>query len=95
MLNKYFNFLKPKAVELGAPIVEKLLEEGAKSIGDLLKKKKRGEIYTGIKDTLFNDPYKYSRAELKKCLGLATHIKRVLAENSGGNKTFIPVYGQV
>ncbi|HDR6309122.1 TPA: hypothetical protein QCU60_000931 [Bacillus cereus] len=92
-------FLKPKAKELGTPIVEKLLEEGAKSIGDsigdLLKKKKRDEIYTVIKDTLFNDPYKYSRAELKKHLGLATHIKRVLVEDSGGYKVFIPVYGQV
>ncbi|EMY4799665.1 TPA: hypothetical protein ACGPFX_005556 [Bacillus pacificus] len=91
--------LKPKAIELGAPIIEKLLEEGAKSIGDsigdLLKKKKRDEIYIAIRNTLFNEPYKYSRADLKKYLGLATHIRRVLVENSGGNKIFIPVYGQV
>ncbi|PGM61412.1 hypothetical protein CN947_13435 [Bacillus cereus] len=92
-------FLKPKAIELGTPIVEKLLEEGAKSIGDsigdLLKKKKRDEIYTVIKDTLLNEPYKYSRAELKKYIGLATHIRRLLVEDSGGYKVYIPVYGQV
>lgn len=91
--------LKPKAVELGAPIVEKILEEGAEiladKIGDLLKKKKRDEIYTVIKDTLFNEPFKYSRAEFKKNLRLATHIKRLLVENSSGNSIFIPVYGQV
>ncbi|HDR6259372.1 hypothetical protein ACWKS7_27130 [Bacillus cereus] len=91
--------LKPKAVELGTPIVEKILEEGAEiladRIGDLLKKKKRDEIYTVIKDTLFNEPFKYSRAELKKNLRLATHIKRLLVENSSGNSIFIPVYGQV